>query len=232
MVYRKSFDDKYAFGKIAEGQIAQWLIRAHEYQLLPAYEIEIPSGKGPRLLTSSGGLVAPDILAMKHRGTKLFIKWYEAKHKTRFSWYRKNGGSWQTGIDLRHFEDYIKVQEQTGIEVYMLFLHRSNCPSASDLENGSPSVCPVGLFGGSLYHLIHHVDHKDSYNDSGRAYPMVYWNEKVLKPIASLEEMSKFIGRSIARNVDINAPSQIGNERAKYRQYHNPKSDYGKYVNY
>ncbi len=189
MGYKKSFDDCYAFGRIAESQIANWLVRANEYSILPAYEIEIPSGKGPRLLTSSSELIAPDILAMKMRGTQLLIKWFEAKHKTRFSWHR-NSHNWQTGIDRRHFEDYVKVQEQSGISVYLLFMHRSSQPSKADRANGSPEACPVGLFGGSLDFLTRRVDHKDAYSRYGREYPMIYWNHQQLMKLATLEEMA------------------------------------------
>lgn len=185
---RGNFDANYAYGKIAESQIAQWLIRVYGYHLLPAYEIEIPSGKGPRLLGPYGELIAPDLLAIRFNRMKVLVQWYEIKHKERFSWYRKGGGWWQTGIDLRHFEDYIKVQEQTGIEVFLLFLHRSCDPSRNDLEQGSPTNCPTGLFGGSLRDLMHNWDHKDSYDKKNRSFPMVYWNDKDLKHIATLED--------------------------------------------
>lgn len=183
---RGNFDANYAYGKIAESQIAQWLIRTFGYHLLPAYEIEIPSGKGPRLLGPYGELIAPDLLAILFNHMEVLMQWYEIKHKERFTW-RYISGQWQTGIDLRHFEDYIKVQEQTGIEVYLLFLHRSDLPSLDDLKHGSPKRCPTGLFGGSLRDLMHNWDHKDSYDKKNRSFPMVYWNEKDLKQIATLE---------------------------------------------
>lgn len=190
MEVRRSFNDKFAMGRIAEGQIAQWLMLVQGWTLLPAYEIEIPSGKGPRLLTSLGELIAPDILAMKYKGKKFILKWHEAKHKERFTWrYTGKPPSWQTGIDVRHYLDYIKVQEQTKIEVYLLFLHRCSLPSKFDLEHGSPAICPTGLFGNTLSYLMSHEDHKDSYNDGRRDYPMVYWNDRDLERLATLEEV-------------------------------------------
>lgn len=185
---RKSFNDSYAFGLIAEGQIAQWLIHAQHWNLLPAYEIEIPSGKGPRLLTDQGRLVLPDLLAMKHQGKRFLIKWYEAKHKTRFTWHR-NSGHWQTGIDLRHYLHYIQVQKITGKEVYVCFLHECSEPSKSDLAYGSPNVCPIGLYGHTLDHLVSHEHHRDSFTSQGRDYPMVYWNERDLERLATLDEV-------------------------------------------
>lgn len=185
---RKSFNDAYAFGLVAEGQIAQWLVHVQHWNLLPVYEIEIPSGKGPRLLTPNHKLIAPDILAMKYQGRKFLIKWYEAKHKTRFSWYRKSG-TWQTGIDLRHYLHYAQVQKETGKEVYVCFLHECSAPSASDLAHGCPPECPTGLFGQTLDHLIAHEHHRDSWKDERREYPMVYWNEQDLERLATLEEV-------------------------------------------
>src|SRR5260221_8596612 len=137
---RKSFNDAYAFGRVAEGQIVRWLIQAEGWITLPAYEIEIPSGKGPRLFTFIEELIVPDILAMRYKHRKFQLRWHEAKHKTRFSWHWKSK-NWQTGIDLRHYLDYIKVQEQT-VEVYILFLHSCSAPSKYDLEHGSPALCP------------------------------------------------------------------------------------------
>jgi hypothetical protein len=185
---RKNFNDAYAFGRVAEGQIAQWLMYAEGWHILPTYEIEIPSGKGPRLFTPTGNLVVPDILAMKHKGKRFLYKWHESKHKTRFTWHR-NSRNWQTGIDLRHYLDYIKVQQQTCIEVYILFLHSCSIPSKYDLAYGSPTTCPIGLYGQALTYLMAHEHHRDSYTDGKRDYPMVYWNESDLERLATLEEV-------------------------------------------
>jgi hypothetical protein len=186
--HRKSFNDYYAFGRIAESQFAQWLIHKEGWHILPAYEIEIPSGKGPRLSTALGELIVPDILAMKYKGKKFLIKWYESKHKTRFTWHWKSR-NWQTGIDLRHYLDYIKVQERTGIEVYIAFLHRCSTPSKSDIENHSPVLCPTGLYGQTLTYLMEHEHHRDKYDRDRREYPMVYWNESNLERLATLEQI-------------------------------------------
>jgi hypothetical protein len=201
---RGNFNSAYTYGKIAESLIAQWLMITFGYILLPAYEIETHSGKGPRLSGLNGDLIAPDLLAILIKRRKVLMQWCEIKHKDHFSWFRTNAGEvlnpatlrcrpfpgrWQTGIDLRHFEDYIKVQEQTGIEVFLLFLHSSSIPSLDDLKQGSEKVCPTGLFGGSLYDLMQNWDHKDSYeNKKRRKFPMVYWNVNDLNHLATLDE--------------------------------------------
>lgn len=190
------FNDCYAFGRIAEGQIAQWLVRARHYNILPTYQIEIPTGKGPRLFTRQGELISPDMLATRVLETTLDIRWIEAKHKSRFSWYRKSGGAWQTGIDERHYLDYIEVQRRTRIEVFILFLHRCKEPSQDDLKHGSPAECPTGLFCRPLHYLTKHEDHRDKYERPGRDYPMVYWNHSDLKLLATLEEVEAAIAQS------------------------------------
>lgn len=186
--YKKSFNDKYAYGRIAEGQIAHWLVQAEGWIILPAYEIEIPSGKGPVLSTLLAQLIVPDILAMRYKHRKFQLRWHEAKHKTRFTWRWKDARAWQTGIDLRHYLDYIKVQEQT-FEVYILFLHSCSTPSEYDLKHGSPAACPTGLFGRPLRYLMEHEHHRDKFDRNGRDYPMVYWNHSDLELLATLRQV-------------------------------------------
>lgn len=188
--YRKDcFNDCFAFGRIAEGAIAKWLVRAQNYSILPAYEIEIPSGKGPRLLTKSSELISPDLYAIKVNDLMVIVtRWVEAKHKERFTWHR-NSQNWQTGIDLKHYEDYWKVRQATCTGVYIMFLHRNEKPSRRDIASGSPDICPTGLFCREIGYLRKHEHHRDSYDKCGHTYPMVYWNHQDLKIIATLDEV-------------------------------------------
>lgn len=188
---RRNFNDAFAFGRIAESDVGRWLTLVMKWRHLPAYEVEIPSGKGPRFISSTGEeLVAPDLLSMKRERKKILVKWHEVKHKNRFTWrYTAKPPCWQTGIDLRHYLDYIKVQEDSGVDVYVLFLHIRSDPSKSDLEHGSEPTCPTGLYGQSLTSLMTHEHHRDSYNNGRRDYPMVYWNVQDLERLATLEEV-------------------------------------------
>jgi hypothetical protein len=199
-IYRKSFNDCYAEGRIGEGLIAQWVRRVKNEILLPAYEIEIPSGKGPRLLLNDYELIAPDFYAIGVNGTTVLCKWIEAKHKTRFTWHFMSE-NWQTGIDRRHYEDYLKVREATQTPVYIMFLHRSNIPSDKDLANGSPHTCPTGLYCNSIDYLRTHEHHRDSYEKYGRGYPMVYWNEQTLDHVATLEEVNAAFYLPVAETI-------------------------------
>lgn len=170
------FAQQLAVGKAGESKIANWL-RRKGYHVLPVYEKEISEGKGPQLFTALGpGLVAPDLLAFN--GDK--VRWIEAKHKSVFSWYRI-GQRWVTGIDLRHYNDYLKVCELSPWPVWLLFLHSQ---SKTTEHTG---VCPTGLFGESLSILAGKESHRSlRHGKSG----MVYWARDDLKLLASLDEVN------------------------------------------
>lgn len=186
-----AFGKALAWGQVGETVIAKWL-RRKGYTILPVYDVPLDTGKGPRLYTAykSGhdALIAPDMLTMK--GTR--IQWVEAKRKTCFTWrkYPPNASKWQTGIDLRHYEHYLHVREHTGFPLWVMFLHMDSTPSDLDQANGCDPACPTGLFGGEILYLEKHFAHKDGFQRDGRRYPMVYWNHEILKPLATLSEVS------------------------------------------
>ena len=189
-----SFQNSLQFGRIAEGVIAQWLA-SKGLAILPAYEIEKSSGKGPQLFTASNSYVSPDMLAI---GPNMF--WAEAKHKSVFTWYRKTS-EWTTGIDLRHYEEYLKVQEKTSIPVWVFFYHMNSVPSFEDRQHGCPANCPTGLFGAHITHLRSNEHHRchafDRFNPfcSGHGQSgMVYWNPAAFTFHASVEEICEQIG--------------------------------------
>lgn len=186
------FHDQLAIGQIAESAIAQWL-RARGACVLPAYQVEQASGKGPQLFTPDAGLVAPDLLVFTaSRG----ILWIEAKHKSVFTWWRQSG-SWTTGIDLRHYGDYLRVAKATHLPVWLLFFHRCSTPDPRDVAYGCPEECPTGLFGGDLFDLVTQEDHRTPPLDAKRTQGvlghgpsgMVYWDVAVLKKLATTDQV-------------------------------------------
>ena len=177
-----SFHESLAEGLLGEGLIARWFNR-RGWNVLPAYEIEHTTGKGPRLFMSSESptpqLVTPDLLVFNAAQ----VLWIEAKTKSAFTWHRASG-SWQTGIDRRHWIHYLEVAKQTPWAVWLLFLHKSGC-LAKDTPLGMRS--PSGLYGGSIKHLKDHVDHEhDNWGTTG----MVYWQEKSLTRICDYAEVA------------------------------------------
>lgn len=169
-----SFSEQLKYGQAGESAIAMWL-RKNGATVLPVYEKILDTGKGPQLFTPTHKLIAPDMLS--YSGNE--VQWIEAKHKTAFSWY-KIGGYWVTGIDLRHYEDYLAVDTESPWLVWLLFLHRGG--QAKD----SPANSPAGLFGGPIRELRNRESHRsDKWGRSG----MVYWAKDSLRYLASLEEV-------------------------------------------
>ena len=169
-----TFQQKLAVGRVGESVIAQWL-KTKGYSILPVYEIEINSGKGPRLFGPRKNYIAPDMLAFRDDKTI----WIEAKHKTAFSWHR-NSDRWVTGIDLTHYADYCEIDAHSPFRVWLMFLHTGG--QAKD----SPANSPAGLFGNSISYLRNHENHRSDRWGSGG---MVYWNVGELKKLAEISEV-------------------------------------------
>jgi len=167
------------YGQIGESKIATWLRRTRGSYVLPAYEKEIDNNKGPRLFCPTGELVVPDMLAIN--GQK--VSWIEAKHKSVFSWHRITK-RWVTGINIRHYNDYLEVAKVTPWPIWLLFLHEKD----RELSRDEPWPCPTGLFGQQLEILNQRINHtSDKWGNSG----MVYWAYDNLKKLASLEEINQ-----------------------------------------
>jgi len=163
------------YGNTGECRIANWL-KGRENHILPIYEKVDLEYKGPTLFASNGErYVAPDMLCINDEGGA----WIEAKHKSSFTWYRKTE-TWQTGINLHHYKEYLKVQEVSEWPVWLLFLHEEG--RAKD----SPIGSPTGLFGRKLSELEKCIDHE---SDRHGKHGMVYWNHKDLIKLANLSEV-------------------------------------------
>jgi hypothetical protein len=172
------FSKQLEIGQLGESVIARWCM-SRGNSVIPVYEKEIITGKGPRFFSPQGQFVAPDMFILP---SMTFI---EAKHKTVFSWHRITG-RWCTGIDLNHYEDYQKVQAITGRPVWLLFLHRCSIPDKRDLVAGCPAECPVGLFGNDLKFLSENENHR--HKNHGR-HGMVYWAVDKLRLMSPLNEI-------------------------------------------
>jgi hypothetical protein len=179
------FEANLAFGDIAQTDIAQWILR-HDGMVLPVYDIQDDSGKGPRMFGAIRSLIVPDLLVVR----KKRLTWIEAKHKSVFTWWRKTQ-RWTTGIDLHHYRQYLAVEEVSGVPVWLLFLHESSTPWKGDRPY-SPSTCPVGLFGERLEVLRTKVDHEAPPKRSGNGHGssgMMYWAHESLTRLATLDEI-------------------------------------------
>lgn len=173
-----AFQRKLAFGQVAESEIAKWIMHRGNI-VLPIYDIEYDSGKGPRLFSDSRQYIAPDLLVF---GKNSPI-WIEAKHKTVFSWWRK-GRVWETGIDRRHYHEYLAVSEVIDWPVWIIFLHRCSTPAACDAQH-CVGDSPTGLFGNTLKFLRDNISHQSDKWAKG----MVYWARDSLTQLATLDEL-------------------------------------------
>ena len=172
-----SFGRQLKKGLLGEGEISQFLI-GQGYSVLPAYEVEIGSGKGPRLFTADGPLVAPDMLVFD--AVKVF--WVEAKTKSGWSYFRLTGTA-QDGIDTKHWKSYVEVQRKLPWDVWVLFLHREAKWDRFAETDATPP--PPGLYGSSVPNLETTIHHESPRHASG----MVYWNGGVpLRLLARYED--------------------------------------------
>lgn len=185
-----SFENALQFGSVAEGLISAWL-QSRGNSIMPAYQIEKSSGKGPQLFSSDGDFVAPDMLVFNANG----IMWVEAKHKTHFTWHRVTS-RWTTGIDMRHYHDYFMVEKQTKLPVWLMFFHGDSRPSADDIAHRCPPECPTGLFGAKLFDLVVSENHRSPRFDATRVgvvghgrSGMVYWAPDAFKLLATCAEV-------------------------------------------
>lgn len=186
MAIDASFEHMLKIGQTGEDVISCWF-RSRGWSVLPVYPVVEDANKGPRLYTAAHNpqkeLVAPDMLAMK--GAK--IQWLEAKRKSKFAWYAK-GGAWQTGIDRRLFDHYLKVSEVTQLPVWLLFLHVDSTPSVEDLQRKCIGVPSIGLFGNEIKALSSKIQ-EGEFKNRYRPNPMVFWSESQLRKIASLQDV-------------------------------------------
>ena len=179
------FIKNFARGRVAETAIERWLMERGNW-VLPVYDVGEDANKGPQLFGHLEQLVAPDMLVFPK------LAFVEAKSKSTFTWHRITG-QWTTGIDRKHYQHYLKVQERTQIPVWLLFLHMQSRTSEIDLQWSCPATCPVGLFGESLTELKNCINHEcgsralsSGWGRSG----MVYWAHKNLRLLADIEELS------------------------------------------
>mgnify|MGYP001617754783 CR=1 FL=1 len=181
-----SFESYLKVGLQTENWITEWL--RHEGSIvLPAYEKEGGDHKGPRLLLPDHKeLIVPDLLVLNADKS---VQWFEAKHKTVFSWHRKTK-KWVTGIDVKCYDHYLEVEKETGWGVWILFLHTQDRTN----KRNEPWPCPTGLFGQSLEVLSGKINHKysayDKYQQTGwGSTGMVYWSVNSLLRICNVEDV-------------------------------------------
>jgi hypothetical protein len=103
-----------------EQKAAAWL-RRRGWHVLATYDFSgKDDDKAPKLLAPPGDpdLVLPDLQMFKENGSR----WVEVKYKAKADDYRI-GGYRVTGISRRLWGHYQRVEEITGADVFIVFLH-------------------------------------------------------------------------------------------------------------
>lgn len=174
---RGSFSSRLTHGRIGEQAVLKWL-RYMNRVVLPVCDtlinIEFRERCGPRLFVGNDALTAPDLLVFADDG----VRWMEIKCKKYCTWYR-NESLWMTGIDVRHFEQYIKVHQATCIHVDLVLYHPNETPRPKDVPHGCPEYAPRGVYCADilkLQEIYHHIGTDLDGNE------MIYWDMQVLQP--------------------------------------------------
>lgn len=115
-----SFDEQLASARQIEMAVGAWLIR-RGWSVLPVYDYSgLADGKAPKLDNGAGGIVTPDLLASKAGETR----WVEVKFKARADWTHLTQRL-ETGINLRLWNHYKTILAETGIDVWLVFVHEA-----------------------------------------------------------------------------------------------------------
>lgn len=102
----------------AERAISCWL-QQRGWRVLAAYDYSgLSDDKPPRLEGTPKSLVVPDLLTAR----KKLCFWIEVKCKTEAS-YTYITGRMETGLNFRLWDHYQQVMNETGIPVWIFFVH-------------------------------------------------------------------------------------------------------------
>ncbi len=169
------FAQTLAMGVAAEEALTAWL-RRQGHVVLPIAQA-IGNGNGPRLYCPDAVITVPDLIVLGTDGKPV---WLESKAKGSFSLHRTTG-DWVTGIDIRHYQNYLDVMQRTGWGVWLLFV-------AESAQYGAPRA---GLYAARLDELQQREHHRwtsprNQYGKGG----MVYWGVDVFEYLATLDEIN------------------------------------------
>lgn len=123
----QDFETNFAFGVQGEHFVADWLMRRGNV-VAPLYQFENSNG-APALFSIQGAgvekTILPDLTCFSNSKC-----WFaEVKRKNRWAIGYRSAGSFETGFNSRHLMHYERVAKQTGMDVWLFFLHESSEPT-------------------------------------------------------------------------------------------------------
>jgi len=185
-----AFQQKLKVGAAGESVVSAWL-QEQGYFVQPAYEkIGIGTFKGPRTFGPDREYVSPDLFCLiKQEGTAHGM-YAEVKAKRHFTYYGKKD-RFETGIDVRLFDDYLEISKQVALPVYLLFLHWTNDARPMDVMKwGAPPFVPGGLYWGDVQSL-NITKRTGDMVQRGAIRPMYYWGREELTYADNVEAIEK-----------------------------------------
>lgn len=119
MTFRES--PNFLKGRRGEQIVKRWL-QARGWWVIDSYDYSGENGdKAPRMKAALQSLIIPDLDIAKNGARR----WAEVKTKTKALWWRKTQ-QLQHGIDRRHYEHYLRVQQITGAHVWIFIVEEDN----------------------------------------------------------------------------------------------------------
>lgn len=194
MSTQEQFQEKLEQGRLGENWTLYYTCRTLHYVNLPVSKIKDFEDKGPRIYipNSLGGppiyVPVPDTLCIHRHDWKdeqLALPsefWLEAKFKSRCTFYRINK-AWQSGIDMRSYKWYKKVEEFTGKPVWVFHLIFPTSDQQA-IAQGAPKEkrpAPHGLY-------THPISLVPAYDPDSNP-KMIYWKIEKMRRLAKLSEV-------------------------------------------
>jgi len=122
-----------------EKAFADFLVAERGWNVLSTCDMHNGYQYAPHFASPMGDLIVPDLLGARDGK----FQWFEVKHKSHADFHR-NSQQYVTGLPAHHWDAYLRVQEITGSEVVIAFIHA---------EEGL-------VVGGTLKELATHISHR------------------------------------------------------------------------
>ncbi len=154
---QESFRERLAFGEEGEHEIAEFLIQKG-VSILPLYQFE--SYHAPYILRHDNTIVSPDLICFKNDAFMIDVK-------TKNQWVEYKGRV-ETGMNEKHYNQYNRLRNLTGKEVYIIFNHKKEEP--------------LGYY---MVKLNNYTRYWDGYTKDGKYIQkaMVFYNKEILKKL-------------------------------------------------
>jgi len=168
-----AFAKKIEVARQFEKALAAWFQTRFGAYILPTYDYSgLQEDKPPKLLAESESLVIPDLLICRRGKTT----WVECKWKSSTALHR-NTNTPTTGINLRHWEHYLRVRRVSGCDVVVMFIH----------------IAEQEMRGDTIETLRANEHHRYDGGKMGRD-GMIFWDWGKLRRWCTLAEVCPHIG--------------------------------------